>query len=285
MSKKLKNTKLVIDWLDWWGRGGTISERSTSLAERLFAPVETFFEEGFRHLADGSVVISSALKKRALALGVGADHLIRLPFGADTENLTPRHKNEARRRLGLAADQPLLGYLGNISFVNDRNLLLESFRLLGERNRNIHLILIGRSGIQDSDIDPDLRPNIVKTGALSYEALQDYIAACDLMLLPLKNSIANRGRWPSKIGDYLAAGRPVVSCKVGDIAELFANQPIGLLTNDNPYDFAAGVLELLESRDINDMGRNARNVAETSLAWNILTDRLESFYYKILYQN
>ena len=28
MLKKLRQTKLVIDWLDWWGRGGTITERS-----------------------------------------------------------------------------------------------------------------------------------------------------------------------------------------------------------------------------------------------------------------
>src|SRR5687767_10639385 len=64
------NGKLVVDWCDWWGRGGTQAERSGKAAKLLYAPVETYFEEAFRTRADGSTVISGALYKRALGLGV-----------------------------------------------------------------------------------------------------------------------------------------------------------------------------------------------------------------------
>ena len=39
--------KLVLDWCDWWGRGGTQAER-TNKALGIIAPIETFFEENYR---------------------------------------------------------------------------------------------------------------------------------------------------------------------------------------------------------------------------------------------
>lgn len=281
MLKKLRKTKLVIDWLDWWGRGGTIMERSDSLAERLFSPVETFFEEGFRQFADGSVVISSALKNRALSLGVGAEHLVQIPFGADIDRLLPRDKMAARRRLGLGKGKKFLGYVGLIS-AKDLDLLLHAYEQLYESDNRIRLIFIGRSGVKRGDLNPKISDGVRLTGEITYEALQDYIAACDVMCLPLKNTIANRGRWPSKISDYLAAGRPVAATAVGDLAALFSKAEIGVLSKDEPGDFARATQQLLARPDLEELGRNARRVAETELSWDILTDRLESLYQDIL---
>jgi len=281
--KKLRKIKLVIDWLDWWGRGGTIAERSHSLAEAMFAPVETFFEEGFRHFADGSIVISSALKNRALALGVRADHLVQIPFGADVENFQPRERVAARRRLGLPPDQPLIGYVGSI-LLTDRSLLLAAFNLIHREDRRVGLALIGKCQIKPSDFSPEVRDLVIITGGLSYEDLQDYVAACDVMLLPLKDTIANRGRWPSKIGDYLAAGRPVAACAVGDLKGLFSRDLIGVLSRDEPQDLARATLSLLARPDLDELGHNARIVAERELSWNRLTNRLEAFYLSILNQ-
>lgn len=281
MLKKLRQTKLVIDWGDWWGRGGIIVERSNSLAERLFAPIETFFEEGFRQYADGSVVLSSALKNRALALGVGAEPLVQIPHGADVENLRPRNKAKARERLGLTADELLLGYVGNI-LPKDLSLMLEAFKMINRREKRTRLLLIGRVFITEKIIDHDIKNHVRFTGVVSYDELQDYIAVCDVMLLPLKDTVANRGRWPSKVCDYLAAGRPVAATAVGDLQDLFSRKSIGVLSKDEPEDFARATLELLGHPDLEEMGRNARQVAEQELSWEKLTDQLESFYTRVI---
>jgi glycosyltransferase involved in cell wall biosynthesis len=281
MLKKLRQTKLVIDWGDWWGRGGTIAVRSNSLAERLFAPVETFFEEGFRGYADGSVVLTSALKNRALALGVGAEHLVQIPHGADVERMLPRDKMAARRRLGLGEGKKFLGYVGIIS-AKDLDLLMQAFEQIYASDNRVRLIFIGRSGVNQAALKPRIIDGVRLTGEITYDALQDYIAACDVMCLPLKNTIANRGRWPSKISDYLAAGRPVAATAVGDLAALFSKAEIGILSQDEPGEFARATQQLLAGPDLEELGRNARRVAETELSWDILTDRLESLYRDIL---
>jgi glycosyltransferase involved in cell wall biosynthesis len=278
--QKLRGATLVLDWLDWWGRGGTIAERSQCLAERGFAPIETFFEEGFRRWADGAVVITSALKERALSLGVRPERLVHLPFGADVEGIHPRRKTAARARLGLSGRGPLLGYVGNI-LPKDGELLLESFRLINREEKGAKLLMIGRGRLNASHVGPDLNGKVMFTGAVSYDQLQDYMAACDLMVLPLKDTIANRGRWPSKVCDYLAAGRPVAATAVGDLKNLFSGKPIGGLSQDTPESFAANTLELLRHPRLTEMGRNARLVAEQELSWGLLTDRLESFYIRV----
>ena len=90
-----------------------------------------------------------------------------------------------------------------------------------------------------------------------------------MFLLPLVNSIANRGRWPSKINDYLAAGRPVVASAVGDIADLFARGRLGALAGSEMEGLVTACLELVDDPDqAAEIGRNARMFAETELSWS-----------------
>jgi glycosyltransferase involved in cell wall biosynthesis len=265
---------LVLDWADWWGRGGTIEERPTgALVRNVIGPVETWFEEAFRTRAEATTVISSALEQRAIALGVSPETILRLPQGCDTEGVVPRDRTASRRRLGLAYEGPILGYMGVLNR-SDAQLLFETWRFVRERLPDVRLILIGNPKVEVPSDD-----SIIRTGFVPHEEMLSWIGACDLMLLPLKDTIASRGRWPSKINDYLAAGKATVATAVGDCRELFAADPIGRITADNAVDFGTAVLELVdqpEQRRL--MGEAARRLAEQELAWPILTERLSQHY-------
>ena len=81
--QQTRRLPLVIDWCDWFGKGGSVEERPDSLAKTVLRPVETFFEERFRHRADGTTVINSVLRQKAIELGVAADSILLLPNGAE----------------------------------------------------------------------------------------------------------------------------------------------------------------------------------------------------------
>jgi len=277
LKRRRPQTTLILDWLDWWGRGGTTVERPGNVADRLFAPVETFFEEHFRTRADASITISTALRKRVIALGVPRASVATIPFGADVEAIKPRPKFEARQAVGLDPCKPIIGYVGAL-FRRDAQMLLESVKILLNRVPHLQLLVIGNSNIQ---VPPHLlRSGAVKaTGTLSYPDLQMNIAACDLMLLPMKKCIANEGRWPSKVCDYLAAGRAVVATRVGDVAALIERTGCGMVTGDTPEEFADGVHTSLGNKTaLEAMGANARKAAVGELDWSLLTDQLEQFY-------
>src|SRR5688572_7545012 len=68
--------KLIMDWCDWFGRGGSVEERPNPIIRTLVRPVETYFEERFRVWADGTTVINSFLLQRAIELGVPSESIL-----------------------------------------------------------------------------------------------------------------------------------------------------------------------------------------------------------------
>ena len=124
---------------------------------------------------------------------------------------------------------------------------------------------------------------IIFTGYIPAERFRTYLGSADVFLLPFPNTLYNVGRWPSKVCDYMASGRPIVSNPTGDIKVLFESNEIGLLAEESEEDFAAKINILLDHPDLaNILGKNARQTAENKYAWSVLVKDLESFYLKIL---
>lgn len=273
--KYFNGGKLVMDWGDWWGRGGTISERSNSIAEKIFEPIETFFEEYFRRFGDGHVVLTEALKNRYINLKLSRP-VITIPHGADTFNIQPKEKTNTRKRYGYSENSYIIGYLGTI-FGRDLELLVEAVRIARQLLPELTLLIIGNCKAEfPSDLIND--KIIIKTGKLDFDIMTDYIAICDFMLLPLKNFIANKGRWPSKISDYLSAGRPVIYTQVGDISELFNDSKAGIQAEDNPISFANAIVQGAKINNLDEMEVAARTISVEKLSWEKLTFTLEEFY-------
>jgi len=279
--KQSLKVPVVMSWGDWWGRGGTTTERSTGFAHRLdqfFSPVETFFEETFQRFADGLIVLSDALLHRAIDLGI-PEHKIRIIVpGVDSERVCPGDRAAARKLLGIAEDRFLYGYAGSL-FPRDAELLLDAHRKVLARLPNATAVLIGHTRLRRL---PAATENLISTGGkLSYETVLQWFAACDVLLLPLCHSIANRGRWPSKVAEYMAAGRPVVATAVGDLTKLFADGAAGVLTAANAESFAQGILKIYANPHRDDMGRKGREIACSQLHWRVQTDLVQEFLEQV----
>jgi glycosyltransferase involved in cell wall biosynthesis len=94
---------------------------------------------------------------------------------------------------------------------------------------------------------------------------------------------ANRGRWPGKLNDYMAAARPVVATPVGELGTLIPQHQLGVVARAEPADFAAQTVALLSDRErCERLGRSARQAAETVMSWERMTDELEAFYQRVL---
>jgi len=91
------------------------------------------------------------------------------------------------------------------------------------------------------------------------------------------------GRWPSKMNEFVAVGRPTVACDVGDVANLLRENHIGLLVRPEAGDFAARIDELLaDPARAEAMGDRAREVARTTYSQGAIADRLEAYYRNII---
>lgn len=274
---------LIIDWADWFGRGGSVEERTNPVLRTLLRPIETYFEEHFRPSADGNTVINSTLYERAINLGISPERLLLLSNGADTERITPMSITEARARRGQPQDSQIIGYVGTI-FKRDAEFMAAAFDQLQTHAPGTRLLVMGRCPIDIRVLVK--KPELVEmTGIIEEPQLTELMAGCDLFWLPLTDSAANRGRLPLKYADYLAAGRPIIATAVGEISQVFKQGEVGLLTRPDPESFTLATVELLHSADqMLAMGIAARKMAERYFDWAKLTDELIGFYQKIQLQ-
>jgi glycosyltransferase involved in cell wall biosynthesis len=273
----------VIDWADWWGRGGAITERSGWLVRHGFSPIETFYEEHYRRRADWTTAISTALADRVAGLGVDPDRVTVIPGGADLERFAPLDRDAARARLGLPLEAPLALFAGFVQY--DLDLVLESFRVVAAQVPGARLVLCGpRSPVVAAfrERRPELAQRVLEGGVVGFESMPSYLAAADVLLLPLRDSITNRGRWPNKLGEYLAMGRPVVTNPTGDVGALLERTGAGLVAGSEPASFGAAVVELLRDPDARDvLGARARATAKEELDYALLAGRLLDVYGKV----
>lgn len=271
------NGKLIIDWCDWWGRGGTQTERSGRLTKLFYGPIETFFEEKFRTHADGNTVISKALYQRSLSLGVRPDKMIILPQGCVCGDQEILKRENARRHLGLSFVNPVILNVGALTS-SEARLFFDTVQLLFQEHPDCRVVMIGNHNTQVPEI---LKKNerFIETGYIPESTLKMYMAACDALLITLADTIASRGRWPSKANPFLASGRAVAITRVGDLAELLEREDAALVTDCNPSDIVKKLLQMFNDPSLKQKFENrGRHVAYNILAWPLIVKKLNNFY-------
>lgn len=278
---------LVTDWNDWWGRGGLIDEMRPRWYRVLFGAMETYYEEAFRTRAQGVTVISTALARRAMDLGVPHDRVYVLPGGAPLDWFRSRSKEECRQRMGLPLEDPIIGF-SSLDTYFDLEIVMRSLPIVVDKRPSVKLVITGKAGRAVADLARSygVERNVYLTGFLPDEELPWYLGCADLFVMPFSDKVYNVGRWPNKIGDYMSLGRPIITNPVGDMKALFEKHDIGLLAEWDPTDFGQKILWLLDNPGAaKTLGDNARHLAETQYDWRVLAARVEEFYYQLLDAN
>ncbi|HOE63595.1 MAG TPA: glycosyltransferase [Candidatus Sumerlaeota bacterium] len=304
-AKILRGSFYISDWCDWWGKGGLFEnikhfrDMNPNLSPtrkwilEMYDRIEANLEEFVPRRADLVTVICQALNDRAVEIGIAPERLLKLVSGADTENVRPMDKDKAREEIGLSAllagsNAAILGYTANYHL--DESLLLETMSLVCRKKIDAKLLVVGAEfrtpdeqmkkwGLKIFDAESGepmaKEHNIIHFGRRPFRDVPAYLAASDILLLPMTDIIYNRGRWPHKIGDYLAAGRPIVANDVGDIPILLRGRDAGLIAASDAQDFADKIIEMIQAKTRwAEFGANARKIAETELDWNTIGERL-----------
>jgi glycosyltransferase involved in cell wall biosynthesis len=281
--KKKCRSLLIYEWEDSFAERGVALERRGTCYYRLFGGVENYFEEAILKYADGVVVVSDFLRERAVRLGVREQSILQQVKGTQLihEDLPPKH--EAKRKLCQGANDSaiLFTYVGSI-YESDLDLLFKSFGLMSAAHPNVKLILVGYNRRQPQYVPRNV--NILPR--VPYEDYVNCLAATDVFVLPLKCSIANMSRYPSKFGDYLAVGRPVVTTPLPSIQKMIQAADCGYIAeNDTEKAFAASMIEAVRDQARwSILGENGKQYASHHLSWDQLSKRMVGFYQQFLRQ-
>jgi glycosyltransferase involved in cell wall biosynthesis len=286
-------SKFVLDWSDWWsGPEGLFQAcvltsaafqslpRPQRLLRRCVFGLEQWWEPRVWRVADAVTLISSEFFQHP---AVAPEELRQKAYvmhsGAPLEHILPRDKQEARRRcrLSFPAEAVVFGYVAN--FHTDEQLLLEAFARLLMTRKDAFLLVVGSDFEATSPaVHESIKHRLLHVGRKPFERIGDYLAAADVLLLPLSDIALNRARYPHKLSDYVAAGRPLVACDVGETGRLLARYHIGLLTEPTAYGFSKGMQSMIELKDEwENIGAQVREAAEKYFSWDRLCEGLFSF--------
>jgi glycosyltransferase involved in cell wall biosynthesis len=115
---------------------------------------------------------------------------------------------------------------------------------------------------------------------LSRERLLQSYKECAALLLPMKDEPRSFARCPTKIGEYLASGRPVVATAIGELGALLSDGENAFLAEPGGAGpFADAVLTALADPDRADaVGRAGHDLAEQKLDYRRYAEPLRDFF-------
>ncbi len=287
---KKARVAVVSDWCDVYYLPGGLRDLYHTRYDFLYRKAgfpfwnyNRYAELSLRSRADGITAISGPLARLAVRCGIDKEKVFIVRGGADVDKVRPLPKEESRRQLGLPVDGQIVAFMG--TFQGDLDLLIKSLQLVRKQVEQAYLLVIGTSVPWHAEMAKALgvRDRLLEVGRCSDEMLPQYLAAADVLALPLKRNLPNETRWPNKIGEYMASGRPVVVSRVGDVAEMVEARGIGLVADASVEDMAAQIKRLLTDPVLADaLGRKARQVACSEHTWGHRARELEQVYRVVL---
>lgn len=269
---------------------GASPEESDYRQQEMGLPVK-----GTRHWLKG---IESAMLKRAYQVFVVSENMKRhlgsqgstenvmiVPIGVDDVAFNISDRAIQRKKLGFSSE-PICVYSGGA----------QNYQCIGETGE---LFLELKKGIPDlrwliltndqNEFHKELQragvivPDDTVFTSVARDEVPEYLAVSDVAFLLRKNHIVNSVSCPTKFGEYLAAGLPVVTTPYAGHAPDYVEQyGVGYILKDN-LEFADTVSLVNKVTDYLDgrMRSTCQDVARTHLAWRTISKRVVGMYRNI----
>jgi glycosyltransferase involved in cell wall biosynthesis len=160
--------------------------------------------------ADLVVTTSTALHEAKRPLNCNT---LLIPHGVDYDHFSKALRSDLRVPADIApVPRPRLGFFGLIRDWVDLDLLAD----VAQERPDWHVVILGDSTV---DLSPYRKvANMHLLGRRPYEALPAYCKAFDVGLIPFRINELTLAVNPIKLREYLAAGLPVVSTPLPEVA-------------------------------------------------------------------
>ncbi len=180
----------------------------------------------------------------------------------------PLDKKICRKELNLPRSIPIIGTAGAIFRNRGILTLFEAFERLKSKYPDLSLAL---AGPRDIEIPPV--PGITDLGILSLEKVPLLLNALDVAVICNRENDFGRYCFPQKAREIMACDTPLISAKVGVMADLLADHPSWLFEPADETDLARAIEGRLYDRTT-EYGRIP--------SWADLGEGLETLIVKLL---
>ena len=229
---------------------------------------------------DAVVTVSRAIGDAADAIARPRRPITVVPNGADAEVFMPRDAAEARKRLAVPDDGPVIAYVGKLVPRKGVDTLIEAMGILAARSAGApRLVMAGIGGLREPleqlAAELGVADRIIWLGKVPHDEVGWVMSAGDVFVLPsLSEGL------PTVVCEAMACGLPVVATAVDGTPEIVDDPVTGLLVQ--PHDaggLAAALARVLDDPDLaRAMGAEALRRSEANYTWAANARRMEQVY-------
>jgi glycosyltransferase involved in cell wall biosynthesis len=143
-------------------------------------------------------------------------------------------------------------YAGMLSKEKHTDLFLKSIPYVVKRSSNIKFYITKKGDMikEALKVAKYFGANVEFFWFDDEEPLFEFMSRCHIGVLTLPNNLSYRINPAAKFFDYISAGLPVVANFIGGWVRVIEEDGVGIVTKDDPKDFAEGLLRLATDRDL-----------------------------------
>jgi len=227
--------------------------------------------------ADKVLATTPDLVKYTEEMGSSASEYF--PLGVTSEFFKPMEKSSTLlSSLNLKNSDKIIGFVGTVYSFAGLDYVINQFPTIIKKIPDAKLLVIG-GGPYFKNIESlihklSLDKHIILTGFIDQKKLSEYISLFDLCINPfIVNSITDR-IIPTKILEYMACQKPVLSTPLNGTVELLPDENFGIIYSDLP-NFANSIVSLLsEPKKLDRLGNNGFNHIQKHHSWHMLAKNL-----------
>ena len=162
--------------------------------------------------------------------------------------------------------------------------LLAAMEVVWAKYPNCSLVITG--GTTEATLGPLAKGQggmIRYAGYVDRRTLLQELSAASVLAIPLFDEFRSQARFPTKLGEYLATGRPVVTNKVGEVSNYLKDgESAWVLEPGNSDAFGKAICQVLSNQSkAHEIGQNGRKVAEREFHYSIYGPKLIEFFTRL----
>jgi len=205
--------------------------------------------------------------------GVPAEKIIVNPSGVDGSRFAPGSGGAERRNaLGISPKTTVVGFSGTFETWHGIDTLAEAI-LREPFDADLCFLLIGDGGRRAAFQLKlaNAHERCIFTGLVDLNDMPSYLDACDILVCPTTPMLDDDGFFgsPTKLFEYMAAGKAIVASRIGQIATVIRHDENGLLVpTRDAQALRQAILRLSRDDELQTrLGQTAREDALRLYSW------------------